>query len=387
MNDPTDPPPARRCGGHPDVPSDGVAVMFVARPRQRARGDARPKGIRRASPEHTQRVRHAVQAVFLLLNVYLGAQFYLWVRYFELGGHGVYVPRPPGVEGWLPIVGLMNTKYWLATGRLPEVHPAAMFLFVAFVLISAVLKRSFCSWLCPIGTLSEWLWRAGRRLFGRTFRLPSWLDVPLRGLKYLLLGFFVVAVGTMSAASIDAFMHAPFGLVADVKLLDFFRDLSAPLIESLALLTLLSMLVQNFWCRYLCPYGALMGIASLLSPLKIRRDAERCVDCGKCARACPAGLPVDRLRQVRSAECVACMSCVAACPVESGLQFALPPRPAADARQRWRRRIAAPAMVAAAIALVLIGTVVVARASDHWRTPQPRQLYLELITHADAWTH
>ena len=387
MNDPILPSPPRRCGSRSAATSDGVAVLFDARPRRRARSDARPRGIRRTTPERSQRVRHWVQLAFVLLNVAIGAQFYLWARYFERGGHGLYLPRPPGVEGWLPIVGLMNTKYVLSTGRLPAIHPAAMFLFIAFVLISALLKRSFCSWLCPIGTLSEWLWRAGHRLFGRNFRLPRWLDVALRGVKYLLLGFFVVAVGTMSANSIDAFMHAPFGLVADVKLLDFFREVSAPLLETLALLTLLSMLVQNFWCRYLCPYGALMGLASLLSPLKIRRDTERCVDCGKCARACPAGLPVDRLQQVRSAECVACMSCVAACPVESGLQFALAPRATHDATSRWRRRVMGPAATAAAIVALLVGIVVVAHVSGHWRTPQPRQLYLELIRHADAWTH
>ncbi|MGD0800634.1 MAG: 4Fe-4S binding protein [Terracidiphilus sp.] len=50
-----------------------------------------------------------------------------------------------------------------------------------------------------------------------------------------------------------------------------------------------------------------MGLVSLLSPVKIRRDAEACLDCGKCAKACPACLPVDRLIQIRSAECNACL--------------------------------------------------------------------------------
>ena len=379
--------PARRDADAPTPSLCGVPIVVAAPSPTPVRGGTKPSVARRAAPERSQRWRRAVQALFALLNVALAVQFYLWVRYFERGGHGLYLPRPPGVEGWLPIVGLMNTKYFLATCVMPSIHPAAMVLLVAFVTLSALLKRSFCAWLCPIGTLSEALWKAGRALFGRNFRLPRWIDLPLRALKYLLLGFFLVAVGTMSAGAIDAFMHAPFGLIADVKLLDFFREVTPALLESLALLALLSMLVQNFWCRYLCPYGALMGLVSLLSPLKIRRDASACIDCGKCTRACPAGLPVQRLTQVRSAECLACMSCVAACPVEHGLQFALPPRRAADAARRWRGRIASPAVTAAAIALLLVGAIGAAKASGHWRTPVLHRVYVELVTHADAWSH
>ena len=67
----------------------------------------------------------------------------------------------------------------------------------------------------------------------------------------------------------------------------------------LALLVLASVFVQNFWCRYLCPYGALMGLAALASPLRIRREASLCIDCAKCAKACPSALPVDRLVAIR----------------------------------------------------------------------------------------
>jgi polyferredoxin len=97
--------------------------------------------------------------------------------------------RPAGVEGWLPIAGLMNLKYLLVTGRAPAVHPAAMFLLIGFLLMSVLMKKAFCGWLCPVGTFSEMLWKAGRKVFGRNFQVPRWLDRELRGLKYLLLGF------------------------------------------------------------------------------------------------------------------------------------------------------------------------------------------------------
>ncbi len=282
--------------------------------------------IRRFAPDHSQRSRHIVQGVFLLLNAWLGLQFYLWTRYFERGGTGTLVSRPAGVEGWLPIAGLMNTKYLLLTGHVPQIHPAAMFLFIGFMLMSLLLKKAFCSWLCPVGTFSEFLWKLGRRIFGRNLRLPRWFDILLRGLKYLLLGLFVAVIGVMSAAALEDFMATPYGLVADVKMLNFFRDIGLTAAIVIGLLMLLSMLVQNFWCRYLCPYGALMGLASLLSPTKIRRDQDACIDCGKCARACPAGIQVDKLVQIRTVECTGCMECIAACSSQDALQFALPPR-------------------------------------------------------------
>jgi ferredoxin len=178
-----------------------------------------------------------------------------------------------------------------------------MVLFLSFVAMSLLLKKAFCSWLCPVGTFSELLGDLGNKLFGRTVILPRWLDIPLRGLKYLLLGFFAVLIGSMSAEGIRQFMETGYGLVADVKMLNFFRTLSLTGGIVLVLLIVLSMVVRNFWCRYLCPYGALLGLVSLASPVKIRRDAEACVDCGGCARSCPAALPVDKLIQIRSVEC------------------------------------------------------------------------------------
>src|SRR5688500_327885 len=175
--------------------------------------------IRRTVVDRSQRVRHIIQASFFLLNCWIGVQFYYFVRYFEQGG--IKVARPPGVEGWLPIAGMMNTSYFFQTGRIPAIHPAAMVLFVTFLGISLVFRKSFCGWLCPVGTISEQFWKIGRQALGRTFFPPRWLDIPLRGPKYLLLVLFLYAAGTMTARGIEAFLSQPYGSLADVKMLDF----------------------------------------------------------------------------------------------------------------------------------------------------------------------
>ncbi len=359
--------------------------------------------LRRTSPDRSQRIRLIVQSLFILLNVFLCVQFYFFVRYFETASTGPHVARPAGVDGWLPIAGLMNLRYFVGTGRIPAIHPAAMVLFAIFIAMSLLMKRAFCAWLCPVGTLSEYLWKAGRKLFGRNLVLPRWLDIPLRSVKYLLLAFFVVIIGNMSAAALEDFMIQPYGILADVKMLHFFLHMSTTALTVIAVLMLLSVFIKNFWCRYACPYGAVMSLASLASPLTIRRDTESCVDCGKCAKACPQDLPVDRLIQIRSIECTACLECVAVCATENALQFALPPRaPAAaaasvaahpsasavlQAAQRWRGRTLQPLAAAALLAVLFFGGVGLARLTHHWQTNIPDDVYQQLIPHVDEETH
>jgi len=333
----------------------------------------RKKLVRRAAPDRSQHLRRAVQVLFVLLNGYIGFEFWRFVRHFEAGTPAV--PRPAGVEGWLPIAGLMNLKYFFLTGRVSPIHPAAMFLLGAFLLISIIFRKAFCGWLCPVGTLSEALWKLGRKVTGRNWRLPRTVDLILRGLKYLLLGFFLYAVAGLSAESIAAFMGSPYGLVADVKMLNFFRHLGETAAITLAVLGALSIVYQNFWCRYVCPYGALTGMVSLLSPARIRRDPDRCIDCEKCARACPALLPVDKLMTVRSAECMSCLECVAACPAAGALQMSV------------RRRTVPAWIIAAGIALVFGAVVGYAKWAGLWQTHIPADLYNELVTRANEFVH
>lgn len=336
----------------------------------------RKKLVRRTDHDYSQRLRHGVQFAFLVLNLWIAVQFWLFVRYFESGGLTLKVSHPPGVEGWLPIAALMNLKATLLTGRFPEIHPAGLFLLVAFLGISLVFRKAFCGWLCPVGTVSEYLWRLGARIFGRNHRLPRKIDLSLRGLKYLLLGFFVYVIATMPVDALLGFLQSPYGLLADVKMLNFFRFMSATAALMILVLVLGSVVIQNFWCRYLCPYGALMGLVSLMSPVRIRRTESTCIDCGKCAKACPAALPVDKLVTIRSAECMACLECVAACPADNTLAPVLVSQ----------RKLPAWAF-AAGIALIFFGVVGYAQLTGHWKMEIPRDLYFDLVPRASQLSH
>ncbi|MTH46815.1 4Fe-4S binding protein [Intestinirhabdus alba] len=326
--------------------------------------------------------RKAVQLLMLAGNVYIGVAFWLWVRYYETAGATPYFPRPGGIEGWLPIAGLMNLRYTLETGQLPPLHAGAMLLLAAFLLISLLFKKSFCSWLCPIGTLSELLGSLGKKLTGRHFLPPRWLDIPLRGVKYLLLGFFIYIALSFPAMGIQYFMMSAYSIVMDVRMLDFFRYMGTATLVSLLLITFVSLFVRHAWCRYLCPYGALLGLLSLLSPFKIRRSVESCIDCGKCAKNCPASLPVDRLIQVRNVECTGCMTCVESCPVVSTLTFSL--RPPAAKKRAFALSGIALTLLLPGIMFIAIG---IAAYAGVWESPVPEHILFRLIPDARMIGH
>ncbi|MCD6596052.1 MAG: 4Fe-4S binding protein [Bacteroidales bacterium] len=269
----------------------------------------------------SQNIRLLVQTGFLILIIWMGFQFYGFVRYFESDGLTEQFRRPPGVEGFLPISSLMGIKYFFLTGDFNPIHPAGMVLFLVFFLFALLMKKGFCGWICPVGFLSEYVWKFGEKIFKRNFVLPVWLDIPLRSLKYLILLFFVWAIITMSAEDLKNFLYGPYNRIADVKMLMFFVHISAFGLTVILVLALLSVFIKNFWCRYLCPYGAFLGFLSLFSPLKVTRNPETCTDCKECTSVCPSNIKVHTKLRIHSDECMACAACLSVCPEEDTLKF------------------------------------------------------------------
>lgn len=344
----------------------------------------------RARRRSIENLRLGVQLLSLAVVVWIGVQFARWVAAAQAGR--LAGTRPPGVEGFLPISSLVSLRHFFDSGEWSRVHPAGLVILLLVLASGLLLKKAFCSWLCPVGLLSESLASIGRTLFlplakrlarARGARrmpdrlaLPAWLDRPLRAIKYLLLAFFLYAIFfKMSSADVATFLGSPYNKVADVKMMLFFTRISPLALKVLFALVGMSLLVPYFWCRYLCPYGGLLGALSLLSPLKVTRTAPNCIDCGLCARACPSNLRVDRAKRVHSDECFGCLSCVAACPIPSALAIETPPP--------WRRAVR-PAAFAALVVLLFFGGIQVAKVSGYWHSDMSDQEYLRRVQEIDS---
>ncbi len=321
--------------------------------------------------------RRGTQVVFAMLCLWIGVEFHLFVRFLDSGGEAAFVERPPGAEGFLPISSLMSLYYFFISGNLHPYHPAGLVIFCVVLLISWLFGKSFCSWICPVGLLSELLvlWR--KRLYKRDFKIPSWLDGVLRSLKYVLLGFFVFAIVKMPFPALRAFLDGPYNLMADVKMYTFFAEISLTAITVLMVLALASALLPRFWCRYFCPYGALLGLASLLSPHKIKRHAESCTACGTCNRACPSSILVADNNYVVSDECLSCMQCVHACPQKNTLQM----------QNVVTREAMPPKTVGLWIVGIFLFLLSLAQLLGFWHNKVPINAYLQLYQQVDELDH
>jgi len=324
--------------------------------------------------EDSQFLRSAVQLAFVLLCAWIGIEFYLFMQWGTSGGNAPFVSRPPGVEGFLPIGSLISLKAWLETGTITMIHPSGLFILLAIIGVSVALKKAFCSWLCPIGTLSESLWMLGQKLFKRSLTIPRWLDYPLRSLKYLLMAFFVWSIMVMDVPALAGFISSPYNKMADVKMYLFFANISTVALWTIIILVLLSVLIKNFWCRFLCPYGALLGVLGWLSPLKVTRTASSCIDCALCTKVCPSNIKVHKVTRVWSDECTSCLACVEVCPVKNTLNVRLS-----------RKSPAVPNRVMGAlVAGVFVAVTGLAILTGHWQNSITQEEYLRRFQQIDS---
>ncbi len=317
-----------------------------------------------------QPLRIAIQWGFLFFMLYLGVEFYRFVHHFRTGGAAPFVPRPEGIEGFLPISALLSLKGWFVSGSINPIHPAGLVIFLTIIAVSLLLKRSFCSWICPVGTLSELLWKGGFRLFRRNVRPPVWLDRALRGVKYLLLLFFLYPIlYAMPSRGVISFIYSDYNKIADVRLLDFFLTPSGLSLGFIVFFLIISLPLRNPFCRFLCPYGALLGLVSVLSPAKVTREKKTCVSCGVCTQVCPSYIPVMEKERVFSEECIGCWRCISHCRAMGTLEMKLTPG----------RVVVNGVLFAALVVGLFWGGTLVGKATGHWHTSITVDEYRRLI--------
>jgi len=326
---------------------------------------------------YIQPLRILIQFCFLGFILWLGVRFFQFVHYLRSGSTSTFVARPDGIEGFLPISGLLGTASWLKGSGINIIHPAAVVIFLTVLLVSLLLRRSFCSWICPVALVSECSWKAGYKLLRRNQRLPRWLDLPLRAVKYLLMAFFVYSVAVaMSPEALEAFIHSEYHKLADVRLLDFFLHLSPLATGVILLLLFLSLLLKNPFCRYLCPYGALLGLVAIMSPIRVTRNADHCVSCGVCSQVCPSRIDVMNKNSILTPECIGCWCCVSHCRTNQALSM------------RFAGRFAVPGIVFALLVVsVFWGGTLIGKSVGLWQTSLDMGEYRQLLGRQDAVQH
>lgn len=328
-----------------------------------------------------QKIRFVIQIAFALLCIWIGIEFGQFISYLESNGAAEFHQRPPGVEGFLPISALMSVVYFLQTGKVHDVHPAGFFIFLAIVGVSLSFGKAFCSWLCPVGFVSELVGDFGekvwKKLFKRRFKLPRVIDYPLRSVKYLLLAFFAFAIFSMTETALSFFLSDTYNIAADVKMYYFFANISRFSLIVIGVLFLLSVVIRNFWCRYLCPYGALLGLVGFLSPNKIKRNAVSCIDCGLCAKACPSFIKVDKIKTVYSDECTSCLSCVDACPVAETLEVT---------NILGKKKISKN-IIALGVVLIFVAFTGIGMLTGQWQNGVSKEKYLKIHKNVETIGH
>ena len=329
--------------------------------------------INRLRQPDIQLYRKVVQYLFLATVGLIGIKFTIFVSQLESGMMPT-VTRPPGIEAFLPISSLISLKYWLVTGIINPIHPSGLIILLMALVTAVLLKRGFCSWVCPFGLLTEYLNRLHKLIFRKNIKVPALLDYPLRSLKYLLLAFFLWAIVlNMNAAALEYFIYSPYNMVADIKMLYFFADITPFAFWVLVALVVLSIVLRNFWCRYLCPYGALLGILSFISILKVHRNTDTCTNCQKCTRTCPVDIKVHKTARVISDECHACLQCVTVCPEKDTLYLSA-------AR---RNAILKPLAYAVIVCLLFVGGSLIGRLTGNWQTAISNNEYLFHVQNLD----
>jgi polyferredoxin len=310
--------------------------------------------------------RWFVKGAFLAFFVWSCVQlfrFAAWAR-----GEGPYVARPEAPAGILPIGHFTSFFGWVRGGGWDTLLPAGLVIILGALTISLLFKRAFCGWICPVGTVWEAFAAGGRRLLGgRNLRLPKWLDIPLRGLRYLLAAAFVgILLLAVPVAEAVQFRQLQYMWIADLKILGIMIQPTYILV--ILFVGVVSAIIGPLWCRYLCPLGGLYSAVGLASPCTIERNTETCIHCSKCSEVCHAFVEPEKTTRLWAAECDGCMDCVKVCPVDGCL----------EAKAFSRVRIA-PWMWPVLVVGVWLAIYGVAVATGNWHSTVPLEVYKQVI--------
>lgn len=278
---------------------------------------ASTKGTTRLVRAAAGRRRTVVQVVFVVLILAISVAHTL-----EEDGIDVPVLGSASLHAVCPFGGVVTLYQLATTGTLTrKIHESALVLMWTVLGLAILVGPVFCGWGCPFGSIQEWIGRIGGKLFKKRYNafIPYRFDRILRYLRYGVLAWVIymtAATGQLVFADIDPYFTL-FNLWSE--------EIAVGGIIVLVVVVILSLFVERPFCKYACPYGAVLGVTNLFRVFSIRRNAKTCIDCGVCDRSCPMNIPVSSSTIVRNHQCITCMKCASeqACPVGDTVELRL----------------------------------------------------------------
>lgn len=263
-----------------------------------------------------KRLRYILLAVFLIHST---VEAYL----HQLLGGG----EAPSIHALCPYGGLESFYSLIFGGTFIEkIFSGTLIILIITLIMALIFRRSFCGLICPFGALQEFFGVIGKKIFRRRFVMPKIVDKSLRYLKYIVL--IITLYFAWKTAGLWVNPYDPWAAYGHVSagvesLIDEY------LVAFIILIAILigSLLYDRFFCKYLCPMGAFYGLVSKLSPSKIIRNENTCVNCGICDKNCPVNIKVSEQKEIKSAECINCQSCILSCPKNNTLEFKVNNKP------------------------------------------------------------
>lgn len=239
----------------------------------------------------------------------------------EAGGVALPWIANASLHAVCPFGGVVTLYQFATVGTfVQKIHQSSFVLMMIGFVLAILFGPVFCGWVCPLGTIQELVSRYGRKYWKRRFNhfVPAKLDKALRYLRYgvLVWVLYMTAVtGKLIFAEYDPYFALFNFWTSEVSFLG---------LGILAVTLGLSFFVERPWCKYACPYGAVLGVSNLFRIFGIRRNEATCKADGACSIMCPMNIPVDDVKVVHDHQCISCLECTSesVCPVAKTVQFA-----------------------------------------------------------------